>query len=574
MQYFKADFYDRYTALTKEQIQRKLSPRVRPVSVGPLWDGLRGSELRIRLDDGAVLLYRFKEDTLSLWENGRRCPDAPYAALKLQSVVLLSHMIPGSVRGYSVVIDTSTQLVTVFDMWFCGFEPDKREVWRTYRFGYVVGEGDAPVKRHTLSNRIEGTGLYWRDDDGMRSLVFYPSVVWSSFVELSNPRGGITKTAPSDYIRISDRMYIYSRVEQEYSGAMTLEVLDLYTLRHIGMRLGFDRSDKLVYRMFSGEGELTGRCTNLEMLTDYGKEIPYRPEHLVQMEKLGRGARPSYRPRFMHPDFTQSQVDEIVRTNTRLFQNASIMASRNTMETTEALAGLTLTLRYDDGPVLMYRFIDKTHLEWKEDGQRRWRRELYEATEPAENIYFFSHLCTGSSPLRCLTHALDLSEGLTTCVDAQLGNGRKPWEVGNAAFFGTVERRGGPMPPVTKRHGFTRDLLGKAFAWTYSDAMQSIHIYSTPESYSWTIMLPGNTGGWMWSSPCFYVKLREDVYLMSWTEDACNGNQGTFVLNTRIMHDSGFFFGIGGTAEEPDVHLHAFGAFARPLSGFQLDRFF
>jgi len=129
--------------------------------------------------------------------------------------------------------------------------------------------------------------------------------------------------------------------------------------------------------------------------------------------------------------------------------------------------------------------------------------------------------------------------------------------------------------PAVARHGFTTELVGKAFSWTYSDFMQSIHVYSSPESYSWTIMLPDNTGGFMWSSPCFYVKLRDDVYLMSWTEDTCNGNQGTFVLNTSIMHDAGFFFGIGGNAGgEADVHLDPLGAYCRPLGSFDIMKYF
>ena len=99
-------------------------------------------------------------------------------------------------------------------------------------------------------------------------------------------------------------------------------------------------------------------------------------------------------------------------------------------------------------------------------------------------------------------------------------------------------------------------------------------LFRSPESYSWTIILPGNTGGFMWSSPCFYVKLREDAYLMSWTEDACNGNQGTIVFNPWIMHDAGYFFGISDTEEKPNVHLHEMGAFARPLAGYELDRYF
>jgi len=87
-------------------------------------------------------------------------------------------------------------------------------------------------------------------------------------------------------------------------------------------------------------------------------------------------------------------------------------------------------------------------------------------------------------------------------------------------------------------------------------------------------MLPNNAGGWMWSSPCLYVKLRDDAYLMSWTEDNCNGNQGTLVFNPRLMHDCGYFFGIGDLEEEPDLHLTPMGAYARPLGRFDLMKYF
>jgi hypothetical protein len=99
----------------------------------------------------------------------------------------------------------------------------------------------------------------------------------------------------------------------------------------------------------------------------------------------------------------------------------------------------------------------------------------------------------------------------------------------------------GVQPPLIRRHPITNELTGKAFTWTYSETMSSIHVYSSPESYSWTIFLANGSGGMMWSSPCIYVKLREDAYLMSWVEETCNGHQGTFVFNPRIMHDCGFF---------------------------------
>ena len=432
----------------------------------------------------------------------------------------------------------------------------------------------APSARHGLTNRIEGTGLCWKNDNGTEMLNFFPSVVWSAFVELSDPRGGITITAPSDYIKINDKFYIYSRVEQEYSGTFTVEVIDLFTVRHTGVRLGFDKNDALDYAIYSGSGEITGRCTNLEPLTDYGTEIPFSDMHRAQFEASPRGARPSYRPRFMHKDYTKGEVDELIRKNLRLFRGRSVMTSRNTMEVSRYMAGKRFTLRFDDGPAWNYEILDGEQLRWRPAEGGDWQEELYEGFEAAKDIVIFAHICSGSDPLRCLTHAVDFSNALVTCVDAQIGNGRKPWEVGHRAIFGVLASETGPTPPVTARHGFTTELLGKAYSWCYGEHMQSIHVYTTPESYSWTIMMAKNTGGWMWSSPCLYVKLRDDAYLMSWTEDACNGNQGTFILNPRIMHDGGFFFGIGDSDGEPDVHLHSLGAFARPLAGFDLTRYF
>jgi hypothetical protein len=100
------------------------------------------------------------------------------------------------------------------------------------------------------------------------------------------------------------------------------------------------------------------------------------------------------------------------------------------------------------------------------------------------------------------------------------------------------------------RHGFTDELLGRAFTRTYSDEMTSIHIYNAPRSYSWTIITnsePGTagnrSGGPVWSSPCEYIKLRDDVYIMNWVEHKWEGLMGCMCMNLRIAHECGFVFG-------------------------------
>jgi hypothetical protein len=575
MDFFKSTFFNKYTPLTDRQIAAKLKPAPKAGSASPLSNALAGKSLKIVLDQGPTLMYKFTKDALTFSEGSAAAVTAPYSAKELDDIILFTHMIPDTLRGYGIVYDKKTSLVTAFELWFCGFEKDKREVWRDFKFGYVDTGAPAPEKRHALTNRIEGKGTHWKDDNGVEMLYFFPSVVWSSYVELSDPLGGITITAPSDYIKIDDKFYIYSRGEQEYSGTFTLEVIDLFTVRHIGMRLGFDKSDALDYAMYSGKGEVTGQSSNLEPLTDYGTEIPYNEMHRKTINAQNKGVRPSYHVRFMHKDYTKAEVDEIIKTNLHVFEGQSIMSSKNTMEPSDYMVGKKFTLRYDDGPAWEYDIVDIKHLKWREEGEKAWHSELYEGYEAARDIITFCHVCTSSAPFRCLTQNVDFSNALATCVDAQVGNGRKPWEVGHKAIFGVLELKGGPVPPAVERHGFTTELVGKAFAWTYSAQMQSIHVYSSPNSYSWTIMLDRNAGGWMWSSPCLYVKLRDDAYLMSWTEDTCNGNQGTFVLNPWLMHDGGFFFGIGSSPDgRGDLHLTAMGAYARPLHGFDIMKYF
>ena len=100
--------------------------------------------------------------------------------------------------------------------------------------------------------------------------------------------------------------------------------------------------------------------------------------------------------------------------------------------------------------------------------------------------------------------------------------------------------------------------------------MNSIHVYSSPESYSWTIFDGNNGGGPTWSSPCFYIKLRPDVYLFQWVEEKCNGSQGLMVFNPRLMHDAGYFF----HADENGLSLTTLGAYARTCGDFDIMKYF
>lgn len=560
-------FFYKYTKLTSDQITKKLAGTPVARCASQVSQAFTDKGARVVLDDGGELKYDFFcKSRLSLAENGGESVECPYLTLEMGEIVLLTHLIPGTQRGWNVVFDFRTHLVTAFEIWFSGYS-DNREVQRQIHYGWAdFFGGEPPKERHALTNRLEGKGFWWRDDMGSETLTFFPSVIYSTFVETNHPRGGITICAPSDYIRINDHLFIYSRVEAEFSGVFVLEVINLFRIEKIGIRLGFDDNDELDYAMYTARGRITGQAASFEAMNNYGTQLQYEEHMDVKPDK---GWRPVYRPGKLHESMTKGQVEEAVARDCSIFRGGSIMAGSNNMELSERLVGLKFTVRLDDGPAFDYAVSDISHLRWSPAGEERWHDEVYQAFEPAEKLILFSHMLTGSADHRNFTIAADFSNGLVTCVDAHIGNWRTDWEVGHKARFGILETEG-VTPPLVRRHGFTTELVGSSFTWTYGDSMSSVHVYSSPESYSWTIFMPDYAGGMTWSSPCFYVKLREDAYLFSWVEETCNGNQGIMVFNPRTMHDGGFFFGVSPSG----LSLTSLGAVARTAGSFDIMPYF
>ena len=167
----------KYTKLTPEQILGKLNANKGPTSASPLSDVFAGKSLKIVLDNGPALSYRFTDRTrLSLTEGTGAAVQAAYGALTLDKVALFSHLIPGTQRGYVVVVDQDSNLATAFELWFSGYQ-DNREVQRQVYYGYVDTGGAAPTARHGITNRVEGKGFYWKQDSGVETLEHYPTVL-------------------------------------------------------------------------------------------------------------------------------------------------------------------------------------------------------------------------------------------------------------------------------------------------------------------------------------------------------------------------------------------------------------
>ena len=570
----------RWTSLSESMIAASLAPvaAAGPAHASPLADAPATGPLRIVTDAGPTLTYRFRSnDRLTVSENGGRAIQAGYGALTLGSVCLFAHLIPGTLRGYAVVIEQTSGTATLFELWFGG-QAAKREVSRAIWQGFVERPGRPPaVARHVATNRIEGKGFYWKQDAGAETLEFFPSATYSHFVELSRSGGELGFCGPSDYLKITDELYIYTRTESEFSGIFTLYVVDLNRVAQIGLRLGFDAADRLDYYLFRGEGEWLGQIAQFERFGDTsGGPVLPRPGATGQAnaDPNAKGARAVYRPLATMPKMTKAEVDAAVAKTSRVFvppasrSGAAGMAT-NGAPASEALAGKAITIRYDDGPAIDYRFETADSLRWRMTGAGEWQTARYKAWESAPGVFIFGHLLAGMPNHDGHMIVVDLDEGLATCFNGYLNTPYFANEAGVKSWFGVVEAEG-IVPPKYRRHEHTDELLGRALTWNYAPGLTSMHLYSTPHTVSWIIFTESGAGGMEWSGPGEFVKIREGLYFAYWLEEACNGTLGTILINMHTMHDAG----IGYHCGPEGLSMSQVGAHSRHAGRFDIARFF
>ena len=571
-------FRTAYTKLKPAYIRSKLDSAPAPAQAGKA-PKLSGNTLSIVTDNGPKLDYRFKKDRLQISVDGGKPIETAYGAGELRNLLLVSCLIPDSGTSYHLVLDRNTGLATVFEVWFC--DPDcteARESRREVYFGYAAGKRKAPEARHGFTNRFENKGIVWTDDRGEKLLIVSNSVYYSTMVQLSAPDGGITVAFPSDYIKISDDQFIFARNEAEFSGTFVLAVIDLFRMEETGTRLGFDEKDELDWRMFTARGEMAGQLATFSKFTDYGGKTNTEvfPQAVKEGEEPKKGARGIYRVHGQYPDITDEEAKNAgKKPHAFPIVDETVMPSGNSMPDSHYLIGRQLILRMDDGPAWEYQFTGLSTLRWREVGARKWHDETYKSFEPDEDLIMFAHVQTGSAYGRGITAAVDFRNGLATVFHSKIGNGYANREVGYDLYFGVLEAEG-VTPPERLRHTRTTDLVGRAFTWNYSGGehgLTSIHVYTSPWAYSWTIYLGDQNGGMVWSSPCEYVKLRSDCYIMSWVEETSAGGQGTVLMNLRTMHDCGIFYGLAFDNSKM-VSMSSIGAFGRDAGKLDILKYY
>ena len=587
----------KYTKLTKEQIGTKLkAAEGGPGSASTFSNVLNGKTLKIVTQDGPTLEYKFAANRrLTLTEGGKQV-SAGYGELTLNQMVFFSHLIPGEQKGYNVFIDQKTNLATVFEVWTSSgikqgagtpneFTLDDREVQRQIYFGYVDSGQKAPEKLHHYTNRMMGKGLHWTQDTGIETLELYASVANTNFVELTRHIDDLSYVAASDYVLVDDRTIIYNRTECEFSGIHTCFVADLYGVKQVGVRFGFNDKDELEYYMFEGDGKVVGQLAYLENFDDHGLKTNVCSSATSSARRRsgdGGGStgaegsadhlspRQNLRPHDRRRDASGSAAEDIRLWRWRCPAGASA-GRRNRQQ--------PAVLRHPGGQGIHAAFR-----------QRRSGAGLPHQGECSSCSIGTTATTSGTMPITALMKATTTWPGSVTSsrTASRAPACRWPWTsptgsppASSPTWAPSITATRPPITPSSAwwkwparrveaplyvRHQLTDELVGHAFSWSYSDQTTSMHIYSSPHSMSWVIFTGAQALGAEWCSPCIYVKLRPGVYIFCQNEEACNGNQMIELLNTKASHDCGFTF--NGSAR--GVSLGVTGAIGRHIGKFDI----
>ena len=554
--YFRYD----YTELSEAQIANKLQGAAvaGPGSEGEL-EQITREQLSFVGADGTRLTWNFGPNrTVALQgeQAGR------YGALTQDHVTLIAHLIPGTMRGYAIVWDRHDNRATVFELWFGGDPaPHLREVNRELWHGYMEGDARPESEMHQPTARVEGRALMWREDTGNRTVDYYPSAAFAHWVELDRLEEGRGYSGPSDYIKLTEDLYAYTRTEAEFSGMWHIYLMDMNRLEQVGLRLGFNGADELEYYMFRGNGEWLGQIARFEEFGDVSGDP-------LAVEGGAKGERRVYRPLQTMPKMSPAEVDAaIAEHGTHVFDRPSAMAGHG-LPPSAGLSGKSFAVQYDGGPRMEYRFTAADELQWRKDGQGSWTTARYNAWENMPGVFIFGHLLEGLPDHDSHIVVADLQSGKATAFHGYLNTPYFANEAGAETWLGKLQGEGIP-DPGNGRHERTDDMLGRAFTWSYSPGLTSMHLYSSPNTVSWIIFTPTGHGGSQWSGSGDFVKIRDQLYFVRWQEEACNGTLGTILINMRTMHDSG----IGYHCGEKGLSMSPVGAYARHAGKIGVDKY-
>ena len=244
--------------------------------------------------------------------------------------------------------------------------------------------------------------------------------------------------------------------------------------------------------------------------------------------------------------------------------------------TDDVLAGRTCRLAMDDGGEYELRFVTADTVEWRTPGgPLHW--ESYGCLQAEEGVFFAASVLRGTAHPTCVTLVLDDENDLVTMAVSRLGVFPGRPRLAEVNFtFGAVRRPDKPLP--VRRHGFTRDLVGKKITWHYSTGFVNTHIYPCERFCRTCSLQSGSTIAspaaeeerLIYEEPTRFIRIREGMYLISFIEDNMNradpahgGNNLMILTNLRRGFDSGRTFSLNDRQQVEHGFFRAWGEFTK-----------
>jgi hypothetical protein len=256
--------------------------------------------------------------------------------------------------------------------------------------------------------------------------------------------------------------------------------------------------------------------------------------------------------RFEYTKLTKEQIGQ------RL--TAADSGPRCVSELSDVLAGKSLTLITKDGPVLSYRFEDKTHLTLSEDGSSRGRARYGALT--LKQMVFFSHMIPGSQ--RGYNVFVDLDTNLATVFEVWLSSGRKEKtlggqeitvddrEVQRQIYFGHVQVAG--QEPPEKLHHYTNRIEGKGMCWRQDTGIETLEFYTSVVSSNF-VELTRHADDLGYCSPSDYVLVNDNMFIYDRTECEFSGIFTLYVADLFTETQAGVRLGFN---EEDELEYYLF----------------
>ncbi len=225
-------------------------------------------------------------------------------------------------------------------------------------------------------------------------------------------------------------------------------------------------------------------------------------------------------------------------TNHTYQEHASGMAFHR-LPRSEALVNRTMKLTLDSGSTFDLDFVGPNDLIWQNGGKKY--ADWYEAIEVAAHTYFID-MTLAEQPRQAHTFVVNTQTRRVVGIRTLIRGGNVEKEPRAVHHFSPGVLGNLAIPPVGRKPGPTRDLIGLRALYTYNANQCFEHIYLNAQRYAWHCLAGPFKGE---AQVDFHItyKFDDNQYILAFREF---GFAGAAILfhNWNQMRETGKFFAV------------------------------